>query len=101
MKHLQSSLEPKNIDVFAEDIRLSLSEISKISGKKDNVVVAPHSGLDEYYILPGAQTVENDSNLDDELIGATKGKLTSAFKKSSKGRLQSRVLLNKFVKMVA
>ena len=35
MKHLQSSLEPKNIDVFAEDIRLSLSEISKISGKKN------------------------------------------------------------------
>ena len=69
--------------------------------KRDKVIVASHVGLDEYYILPGAESVENDSNLDDELIGATKGKLTTAFKKSSKGRVQSRVLLNKFVKMVA
>ncbi len=69
--------------------------------KRDKVIVASHAGLDEYYILPGAESVENDSNLNDELIGATKGKLTTAFKKSSKGRVQSRVLLNKFVKMVA
>ena len=69
--------------------------------KRDKVIVASHSGFDEYYILPGAGSVENDSNLDDELIGATKGKLTNAFKKSSKGRVQSRVLLNKFVKIVA
>ena len=69
--------------------------------KRDKVFVVSHAALDEYYILPGAQSVENDSNLDDELIGATKSKLTNAFKKSSKQRVQSRVLLNKFVKIVA
>lgn len=35
IKYLKLSLTPKNIDIFAEDIRLSLYEISKISGKKD------------------------------------------------------------------
>ena len=33
--YLKKSLKPKNIDLLAEDIRLSLNEISKISGKKD------------------------------------------------------------------
>ena len=35
LKYLKLSLEPKNLDIFAEDIRLSLFEISKITGKKD------------------------------------------------------------------
>ena len=35
MEYLKSALEPKNIDIFAEDVRLSLNEISKIVGKKD------------------------------------------------------------------
>ena len=35
MEYLKSSLEPKNIDIFAEDVRLSLNEISKITGKTD------------------------------------------------------------------
>tara|TARA_B100001123_G_scaffold446429_1_gene600907 strand:+ start:353 stop:1663 length:1311 start_codon:yes stop_codon:yes gene_type:complete len=34
-KHLKESLNIKNIDLFAEDIRMSLNEISKIYGKKD------------------------------------------------------------------
>ena len=43
---------------------------------------------------------ENEG-LDDELIGASKAKLKSAFGKSMKGRIESRQLLNKFVSMVA
>ena len=35
MEFLKSALEPKNIDIFAEDVRLSLKEISKITGKND------------------------------------------------------------------
>ena len=35
MEYLKSSLEPKNIDIFAEDVRLSLNEISKVVGKID------------------------------------------------------------------
>ena len=70
--------------------------------RKNKVVILESKGYDQYYILPGgaALTVENDG-LDDELVGASKGKLKTAFAKSNKGRIQSRVLLNKFVGMVA
>ena len=70
--------------------------------RKNKVVVLESKGYDQYYILPGgaALAVENDG-LDDKLVGASKGKLKTAFAKSNKGRIQSRVLLNKFVGMVA
>ena len=71
--------------------------------RKNKVVVLYESnGYDQYYILPGGGglVVDNDG-LDDKLIGASKGKLKTAFAKSNKGRIQSRVLLNKFVGMVA
>ena len=70
--------------------------------RKNKVVVLESKGYDQYYILPGGGglTVENDG-LDDKLVGASKGKLKTAFAKSNKGRIQSRVLLNKFVGMVA
>ena len=70
--------------------------------RKNKVVVLDSKGYDQYYILPGGEalTVENDG-LDDKLVGASKGKLKTAFAKSNKGRIQSRVLLNKFVGMVA
>ena len=44
--------------------------------------------------------VENDG-LADELVGASKAKLKSAFGKSMASKITSRQLLNKFVKMVA
>ena len=44
--------------------------------------------------------VEN-SGLSDDLVGASKAKLKSAFGKSMKGKIESRQLLNKFVKLVA
>ena len=70
--------------------------------RKDKVVMLESKGYDKYFILPGggALSIENDG-LSDELVGASKAKLKSAFAKSNKGRIQSRVLLNKFVEMVA
>ena len=69
---------------------------------KNNYLALDQLGYDEYYILPGgnALKVENET-LDDELIGASKAKLKSAFGKMSKGKISSRQLLNKFVKLVA
>jgi len=70
--------------------------------RKDKVVMLDSRGYDQYFILPGGGglTVEN-SGLDDDLVGASKGKLKTAFAKSNKNRIQSRVLLNKFVALVA
>ena len=81
----------------------SLARAQKLI-KKDGALVIPDSnGYDEYYILPGGRqmTVENELGLDDELIGATKAKLKTAFGKAAKKRVQSRVLLNKFTAKVA
>jgi len=70
--------------------------------RKDKVVMLDSKGYDQYFILPGGAglAVENDG-LDDDLAGASKAKLKTAFAKSNKGRIQSRVLLNKFVALVA
>jgi hypothetical protein len=59
-------------------------------------------GYDEYYVLPGGDSLRTENEtLDDELIGAGKAKLKTAFGKMSKGKLASRQLLNKFVGMVS
>ena len=68
--------------------------------KKNNVFVAKQKGYDEYYILPGSMKTE-EYELSDDLIGASKAKLKSAFGKSTAGRVSSRPLLNKFISMVA
>ena len=69
---------------------------------KNKFLALTHQGYDEYYILPGGNSlmVEN-TGLADELIGASKAKLKTAFGKSMKGKIESRQLLNKFVKLVA
>ena len=70
--------------------------------KKDKFLAITSKGYDEYYILPGgAQLTPENETLDDELVGASKAKLKSAFGKMSKGKISSRQLLNKFVAMVA
>ena len=70
--------------------------------KKNNVFVTKQKGYDEYYVLPGAGQLEAENfELSDELVGASKAKLKSAFGKSASGRVSSRPLLNKFIAMVA
>ena len=70
--------------------------------KKNNVFVSKSKGYDEYYILPGAAQLNvEEFEMSDELVGASKAKLKTAFAKSSAGRVSSRPLLNKFIAMVA
>jgi hypothetical protein len=69
---------------------------------KNKYLALTQLGYDEYYILPGGDALKTENEtLDDELIGAGKAKLKTAFGKMSKGKLASRQLLNKFVGMVA
>ena len=51
--------------------------------------------------LEGVALEIADEGLSDELIGASKAKLKTAFGKSMKGKVSSRPLLNKFIKLVA
>jgi len=69
---------------------------------KNNYLALDQLGYDEYYVLPGGNALKVvNETLDDELIGASKAKLKTAFGKMSRGKVSSRQLLNKFVKMVA
>ena len=69
---------------------------------KNKFLAITSAGYDEYYILPGGNALQiENGGLSDELTGASKAKLKSAFGKSMKGKILSRQLLNKFVKLVA
>ncbi len=69
---------------------------------KNKYLAISQLGYDEFYVLPGGDALKTENEtLDDELIGAGKAKLKTAFGKMSKGKLASRQLLNKFVGMVA
>ena len=75
-------------------------EYAKIISK-DKVLVSTKKGYDEWYILPGGAKLDIESgNLDVE-VGASKANLKRAFGKASKGKVTSRVLLNKFIQKVA
>ena len=87
--------------LLPKDSYVEIMEKIKIINKEKYLAI-PHCGYDEYYVLPANNTFESENdNLGDELIGASKAKLKSAFGKSMKSKITSRQLLNKFVKLVA
>jgi hypothetical protein len=89
------------IGLLREDSYEQIMEKVKFINKEKYLAIS-QAGYDEYYILPGGNSLmtENDV-LGDELIGASKSKLKAAFGKSMAGKISSRQLLNKFVKLVA
>ena len=68
---------------------------------KEKSAVSKISGLDELYILKGGKTLEVDDEGLDVEVGASKQKLTTAFKKAAKGKLQNRTILSKFIEKIA
>ena len=69
---------------------------------KNKYLVIDSKGYDEMYVLPGGVRMEVETGgLADDLVGASKAKLKTAFGKSMKSKVESRPLLNKFVKLVA
>jgi hypothetical protein len=84
----------------AEDMSEIMEKVKFIN--KNKYLALTQTGYDEYYVLPGGDSLKTENKtLDDELIGAGKAKLKTAFGKMSKGKLASRQLLNKFVGMVS
>jgi hypothetical protein len=78
------------------------SILKKVNKEKFYAVEGDITGYDEYYLLPGGSNLDvENAGLNDELVGASKAKLKSAFGKSMKGKVSSRVLLNRFIKLVA
>lgn len=97
--------------------KLDYTEIGKISGKgystdfkesekiresfrKDKYVISTKNGYDEQYFIKGSKDLE----INDEGFTVDENKRTSlvaAFKKYSKNKIMSRVILNKFIEKVA
>ena len=68
---------------------------------KNKYLVIDSKGYDEMYVLPAKGMEVSNEGLSDELVGASKAKLKTAFGKAMSGKIESRQLLNKFVKLVA
>ena len=91
------------MDILGADT-FAATEKAKKAIKKDGALVLPNTkGYDEFYVIQGGNqlAVDNNLELDDALVGASKAKLKTAFGKASKQRAHSRVLLNKFTAKVA
>ena len=72
--------------------------------KKDKYLVSEdHDGYDIFFVISAEKSdLELETGgLSDDLVGESKRKLTTAFKKKSKAKLQSRVLLNKFIERIS
>ena len=91
------------MDILGADTFAATEKAKKVI-KKDGALVLPNTkGYDEFYVIQGGNqlAVDNNLELDDDLVGASKAKLKTAFGKASKQRTHSRVLLNKFTAKVA
>ena len=88
-----------NIPSYSDEMKTILKKVNK---EKFYAVEGKVTGYDEYYLLPGGSSLDvENAGLDDDLVGASKAKLKTAFGKSMKGKVTSRVLLNRFIKLVA
>jgi hypothetical protein len=78
------------------------SDKRKKEWSKDKVTTAKVNGYSQYFLLNG-KTMDIQVNTDlDDITGDLKaGKIKQIFSKSMKGRIASRVLLNKFIAQVA
>ena len=68
---------------------------------KEKVCTVPQKGYDDYYIVNAKDMKVENTDLDGINDTMKTGKIKSLFSKSMKGRITSRVLLNKFIEKVA
>ena len=68
---------------------------------KDKVCAVPQKGYDDYYIVNAKDMKVQNTDLNSINTDMKAGKIKQLFSKSMKGRITSRVLLNKFIEKVA
>ena len=69
--------------------------------RKEGVAVNAKGYNKLFLTSTSALSVDGDSELDDELVGANKRKLLGAFKRNQKSKTTSRFLTNEFIKEIA
>jgi len=82
--------------------RLSDAELTKmtVDFRKNNYSVVTSSGFDEYYLLRSQGMAIDDGELEVKENATTRG-LVTAFTKYTGNRLNNRVVLNRFISLIA
>mgnify|MGYP006893314728 FL=1 len=68
---------------------------------KDKCTTATMPGYNEFYVINGKSMAVENTDLSDITGNLKTGRIKQIFAKSMKGRIVSRVLLNKFIDKVA
>ena len=90
---------PQHIRDYTKREQIYLKNRSKFN--KEKVCAVPQKGYDDYYIVNAKDMKVENTDLDGINDTMKTGKIKSLFSKSMKGRITSRVLLNKFIEKVA
>jgi len=72
-----------------------------VTKKKNRFAEVPQLGYSKYFLLNGKKMMVENTNLDGIKDTMKSGGIAKLFKKSMKGRITSRILLNQFIKEVA
>jgi len=83
-----------------QDKELKRAKI-KSSMTKNRFAQVPQTGYSKYFLLNGKKMVVENTNLDGINDTMKAGGIAKLFKKSMKGRITSRILLNQFIQEVA
>jgi len=83
-----------------QDKELKRAKI-KSSMTKNRFAEVPQLGYSKYFLLNGKKMMVENTNLDGIKDTMKSGGIAKLFKKSMKGRITSRILLNQFIKEVA
>ena len=80
--------------------RDELKELAKEFNREGCLVVEDHDGYNEFYLIKGGKALDTDSDLE-VAEDASKRVLTTAFKKHSKSKTLNKVILSRFIKLIA
>ena len=87
---------------YVEDYE-KIDENLKYWRKNGHMIVSGNMarGWSELYLVKGGKDLQTEEDIFTVKEDATKGQIRSAFRKFSKGKLENRMMLSKFVDMVA
>lgn len=69
--------------------------------KSDGFISFDTDGYDEYFVIPGGKALRTKKKEYTVKPGASKRKISSTFKKNQSGQISSRVMLSRFIKLIA
>ena len=92
--------------MFKGDRVLTPEQFSQVEAahrkfKKERIYVIEDLGFNEYYLIPGGQDLDIDDDEMDVENGADKKKIFKAFAEMQNNKTTSRILLNRFIQMIA